>query len=135
GTMLPLLLPKEWLVGHRLLDGTALGTVGSALLGYAVVSLVNYAWHRAAHRYGFLWRTLHQMHHAPQRLDMGGAAIFHPFEIAVFVLLSTVTTTLVLGLSPEAAAVTGFIAQFYSFFQHANIRTPRWLGYLIQRPK
>lgn len=82
-----------------------------------------------------MWRTFHQLHHAPQRLDMGGAAIFHPFEIAVYVVFATVTTTLVLGLSPEAAAVTGFVAQFYSFFQHANIRTPRWLGYSIQRPE
>jgi sterol desaturase/sphingolipid hydroxylase (fatty acid hydroxylase superfamily) len=75
------------------------------------------------------------MHHAPQRMDLGGSAIFHPFDVVVFVTLSTVTTTLVLGLTPEAAAITGFIAQFYSFFQHLNVKTPRALGYLIQRPE
>ena len=44
-------------------------------------------------------------------------------------------TTLVLGLDPVAAALTGYIAAFYGYFQHMNIRTPRWLGYLIQRPE
>lgn len=26
-------------------------------------------------------------------------------------------------------------ATFPSMFQHANIRTPRWLGYILQRPE
>ena len=134
-TFTPLLLPVEWLAAHRLLDGTSLGTFPGAIVGYATFSLFAYLYHRAAHRFGFLWRGFHQMHHAPQRMDMGGAAIFHPFDIVVFVVVSTVTTTLVLGLTPEAAAITGFIAQFYSFFQHLNVKTPRLLGYLIQRPE
>jgi sterol desaturase/sphingolipid hydroxylase (fatty acid hydroxylase superfamily) len=134
-TFTPLALPAEWLAAHRVVDGTALGTAGGTIVGYAAVSLASYGWHRASHRFGFLWRTFHQLHHAPQRMDMGGAAIFHPIEIVVFVALSTVVTTLVLGLTPEAAALTGFVAQFYSFFQHMNVKTPRVLGYLIQRPE
>ena len=38
-------------------------------------------------------------------------------------------------LEPLAAALTGYVASFYSFFQHWNVRTPRWLGLLIQRPE
>jgi sterol desaturase/sphingolipid hydroxylase (fatty acid hydroxylase superfamily) len=134
-TFTPLALPAEWLAAHRVFDLSALGIVPGAIIGYAAVSLASYAYHRAAHRFDFIWRTFHQLHHAPQRMDMGGAALFHPLEIAVFVVLSTVTTTLVLGLSPEAAAVTGLVAQLYSFFQHMNIKTPRILGYFIQRPE
>lgn len=135
GTVTPLLLPTAWLAEHRLLDLSALGTAAGIAVGWLTVSGVNYLWHRACHRYDLLWRTFHQMHHAPQRLDMGGAAVFHPFDVIGYVTLSTVTTTLVLGLSPEAAALTGLVAQLYAFFQHANIRTPQWLGYLIQRPE
>ena len=134
-TFTPLLLPTEWLAAHRLIDGSSLGIGLGTLVGYAAVSFVVYVYHRAAHRFGFLWRTFHQMHHAPQRMDLGGSAVFHPLEITVFVSLTTVTTTLVLGLSPEAAALTGFVAQFYSFFQHLNVKTPRVLGYFIQRPE
>jgi len=46
-----------------------------------------------------------------------------------------IATTIILGLDPLAAAITGYIASFYSFFQHLNVRTPRWLGYVIQRPE
>jgi sterol desaturase/sphingolipid hydroxylase (fatty acid hydroxylase superfamily) len=134
-TATPLLIPGEWLAAHRLVDGTGLGIAGGTLVGYGAFSLVAYLWHRAAHRFDFLWRTFHQIHHAPPRLDMAGAALFHPLEVAAFLALSTVTTTLVLGLRPEAAALTGLVAQFYSFFQHMNVRTPRLLGYLIQRPE
>ncbi len=27
------------------------------------------------------------------------------------------------------------VAAFCGFFQHWNVRTPRWLGYLVQRPE
>lgn len=134
-TFAPLLLPQTWLAEHRLIDGSRLGIAGGTVVGYATMSLVFYGWHRAAHRFDSIWRIFHQLHHAPQRLDLGSAAIFHPLETIVYALLGTVTTTLVLGLRPEAAALTGFVSQFYSFFQHMNVKTPRWLGYLIQRPE
>jgi sterol desaturase/sphingolipid hydroxylase (fatty acid hydroxylase superfamily) len=134
-TLTPLLLPVEWLAAHRLIDGTSLGVTGGTVVGYVVFSFFGYLWHRAQHRFGFLWRTFHQIHHAPARLDLGGAAVFHPFEVAAYVVLTTLTSTLVLGLRPEAAALTGLVAQLYSFFQHLNVKTPRFLGYVIQRPE
>jgi sterol desaturase/sphingolipid hydroxylase (fatty acid hydroxylase superfamily) len=42
---------------------------------------------------------------------------------------------IVLGLDPLAAALTGYFVAFNSFFQHWNVRTPQWIGYLIQRPE
>ena len=66
---------------------------------------------------------------------MSGAALFHPFETIVFFVMATVVTTLVLGLDPVAAALTGYVAAFYGYFQHMNIRTPQWLGYIVQRPE
>ena len=50
-------------------------------------------------------------------------------------LVFLVVTVSVLGLDPVAAAVTGYIGVFYGLFQHMNVRTPRWLGVLIQRPE
>jgi sterol desaturase/sphingolipid hydroxylase (fatty acid hydroxylase superfamily) len=134
-TVLPLLLPADWLAAHRLMDLSGLGVIGGAVVGYIVVSGLSYIWHRSAHTFPFMWRTFHQIHHSPQRVDMSGANVFHPLEMAGFILLGTTTTTLLLGLDPVAAALTGYIANFYSFFQHLNVRTPRWLGYLIQRPE
>jgi sterol desaturase/sphingolipid hydroxylase (fatty acid hydroxylase superfamily) len=134
-TLTPLLISEHWLAEHRLMNLERLGVVGGAALGYAAVSLASYGWHRSAHTFPLMWRLFHQIHHSPQRVDMSGAALFHPLETVVFLLISTVTTTLVLGLDPVAAALTGYIAAFYGYFQHMNIRTPPWLGYLIQRPE
>ena len=134
-TLTPLLIPERWLRDHRLTSLESLGVIGGAALGYAVLSLINYAWHRSAHTFPLMWRLFHQIHHSPQRVDMSGAALFHPLETIMFFVLATVTTTLILGLDPVAAALTGYIAAFYGYFQHMNVRTPRWLGYLIQRPE
>jgi len=131
---LPSLLPES-VARYHLVDGTRLGAVGGALLGYAAVSLANAALHRAYHRYDPLWRWAHQLHHSPQRLDISGGVYFTPLEVVNNVLLFQLVVVVVLGLDPVAAAVTGYIAVFYGLFQHLNVRTPQWLGYLIQRPE
>ncbi len=134
-TVIPLLIPEQWQAEHRLMDGRFLGVVPGAIVGYGVYSFAAYCYHRATHTFPWLWRHTHQLHHSAQRVDMPGAALFHPFDISLYVLLSVFTSSLVLGLDPLAAAITGYIASFYSFFQHLNVRTPVWLGYFIQRPE
>ena len=132
--VLPLLVPPE-IAKHHLLDASRLGLVGSIVAGYLVLSLTTAVVHRAYHRYPLLWRVFHQLHHAPQRLDTAGAVVFTPQEMIVNVSLTLLVLVFFLGLSPLAAAITGYIAAFYSFFQHFNVHTPRWLGVLIQRPE
>ena len=135
GAVVPLLVPGEWLAAHRWMDGTRLGVLGGAVVGYLVLSGVMYAWHRSAHNVGFLWRGFHQLHHSPQRVDIAGSVFFHPLEMAVQVLIQLFVSVVVLGLEPLAAALVGYLAAFYGMFQHWNVRTPVWLGYVIQRPE
>jgi sterol desaturase/sphingolipid hydroxylase (fatty acid hydroxylase superfamily) len=134
-TVVPLLVPEPWLAAHRWMDGTRLGVVGGTAAGYVVLSGVAYAYHRTVHNVDVLWRLTHQIHHSPQRVDMSGSVLFHPVEMAIQVLMQLAVTLVVLGLDPLAAALTGYVAAFYGMFQHWNVRTPRWLGYLIQRPE
>jgi sterol desaturase/sphingolipid hydroxylase (fatty acid hydroxylase superfamily) len=124
------LLP-EW----SLVDGAALGTWGGALAGVLLYELMHYWYHRAAHEWNWLWRAGHQMHHSAESLDAFGAYYLHPVDAALFTSLAVVAFFPVLGLTPEASAVAGAFLAFNSAFQHANIRTPRWLGYFIQRPE
>lgn len=134
-TIVPLLLPLEWLAAHRWIDGTRLGVAGGTFAGYVVLSAVMYGYHRAAHSVPLLWRSLHQLHHSPNRVDIPGSVLFHPAEMVVQALLQLFVTVVVLGLDPLAASLTGTVAAFYGMFQHWNVRTPAWLGYLIQRPE
>src|SRR6059058_1833659 len=73
-TLTPLLIPEHWLQAHRLIDLEGLGVIGGAALGYAVVSLISYVWHRSAHTFPLMWRLFHQIHHSPQRVDLETAA-------------------------------------------------------------
>jgi sterol desaturase/sphingolipid hydroxylase (fatty acid hydroxylase superfamily) len=135
GTVVPLLLPLDVLATHRWIDGTRLGVGGGVAAGWLVLSGLSYAWHRAVHELPLLWRLTHQIHHSPQRVDMAGSVLFHPFEMVVQVLLQLFVSTIVLGLDPLAAALVGYVAAFHGMFQHWNVHTPPWLGYLIQRPE
>lgn len=135
GNALPLFLPVDWMAEHRWYDGTGLGVVGGAIVGFVVLELAVYAWHRSVHTFGPMWRAFHQIHHSPQRVDIPGALLFHPLETAAYTLIPLFVTVIVLGLDPLAAALTGYLFTFYGLFQHWNIRTPQWLGYFIQRPE
>jgi sterol desaturase/sphingolipid hydroxylase (fatty acid hydroxylase superfamily) len=105
--------------------------VAAGVLGYEFAA---YWWHRTMHRFTPLWRTLHQMHHSAERLDVLGAFWFSPLDMVTWTLLPSLVLT-ILGLPPQAAVYTLLIITFLAMFQHANVRTPRWLGYLVQRPE
>jgi sterol desaturase/sphingolipid hydroxylase (fatty acid hydroxylase superfamily) len=134
-SLVPMLLPVGWIAEHSLLPGHKLGVLGGALIGYPTVALFNALAHRACHHFNLLWRWVHQLHHAPERVDMPGAVFFHPFDIIQNTVVTIAITVFVMGLHPEAVAWTGFIQIFYAMFQHWNVNTPHWLGYLIQRPE
>ena len=129
------LLWSEQLAVHRLVDLTGLGTWGGAAAGLLVYEAGVYGWHRAMHGSDGLWRAFHQMHHSAERIDTYGAFWFSPLDIAGWTVLSSLTLTLVVGITPEASTLVLYATTFLGVFQHANIRTPRWLGYLVQRPE
>ena len=135
GNALPLFLPLDWMAEHRWIDGTGLGVIGGAIVGFVVLELGVYLWHRSAHSFDLMWRGFHQIHHSPKRVDIPGALLFHPLETVAYTLIPLFATVIVLGLDPLAAAITGCLFTFYGLFQHWNIRTPQWLGYFIQRPE
>lgn len=131
-------LPLFWsdtLSQFQLADLTALPTWAGTLMGLLVYEAGAYFWHRSMHGSTVLWRGLHQMHHSAERLDTYSAFWFSPLDIVGWTALSSVCLTLVIGLSPQAATIVMYVLTFLAIFQHANIRTPRWLGYFIQRPE
>ena len=133
-TYLPLLY-AAWLPETQLIDLTAVHPVVAGLAGTLVFELGMYIWHRSMHKSDVLWKVFHQMHHSAERLDTYGAFYFSPFDMAGFTLLGTVCFSFVAGLPPQGVTIMLLVTNFFSIFQHANIKTPVWLGYLIQRPE
>ena len=131
-------LPLLWdgyFAQYQLIDLSRLGVVPGAVIGLLVYNFVLYWWHRTMHSTNWLWRSLHQMHHSAERLDSFGAFYFSPLDAAGFTLMGSVSLVLLVGLTPQAATVFLFAAMFMGIFQHTNIRTPHWLGYIVQRPE
>jgi sterol desaturase/sphingolipid hydroxylase (fatty acid hydroxylase superfamily) len=128
------LLYIDFIRAHRLVNLESLGTYGGAALAFLAGELVGYWVHRASHG-TFLWRAYHQLHHSAERVDVFGSAYFHPLEIAIGGFIGAIVGTMLLGVSAQAAALAGIVAVGLSILQHANLKTPRWLGYLVQRPE
>lgn len=131
-------LPLLWdahLAPHRLLDARALGHVGGAIVGALLLELVNYWWHRALHRSDLLWRWFHQMHHSAERIDLPSALYSSPLDTFGWSLLASLMLVLIIGVTPEAAIAANASLFILNVFSHTNLRTPRWLGYLVARPE
>jgi sterol desaturase/sphingolipid hydroxylase (fatty acid hydroxylase superfamily) len=124
-----------YLARWQLIDLHALGTWGGAAVGLLVAELGIYAWHRALHGSTVLWRGLHQWHHSAERIDAASAFWFSPLDMVGWTLVSSISLVLLVGLTPEAATLVMLTTTFLGIYQHTNVRTPRWTGYLIQRPE
>jgi sterol desaturase/sphingolipid hydroxylase (fatty acid hydroxylase superfamily) len=133
-TVLPFVW-DAWLGEHRLVDATSLGTLRGAGVGFLSLQAFMYAWHRVLHGSDFLWRWFHQMHHSAERVDVAGAFYFSPLDMVGWTFLGSLALVWAVGVTPEAAVVVNVIVTFTAMFTHANIRTPRWLGYFISRPE
>ncbi|HET7843944.1 MAG TPA: sterol desaturase family protein [Xanthomonadales bacterium] len=121
--------------GVHAFDAMQLGLAGAIAVGFLVQTLGNALLHRAYHASDFLWRFVHQAHHAPARMGVSGVMLQSPAEMLCAAVMFVATTRFVLGLDPVATMACAAIASFYGMFQHANLRTPRWLGFVIQRPE
>ena len=120
---------------YQLVDGSALPLWAQMLGGLLLLELGIYAWHRTMHNVQPLWRWFHQMHHSAERIDVWGAFYFSPLDMIGWSLLASLVLVLGFGISAEAAIVINVFTTFLGMLQHANIRTPHWLGYLIIRPE
>jgi sterol desaturase/sphingolipid hydroxylase (fatty acid hydroxylase superfamily) len=130
-------LPLLWgdaLAPIQLLDLSNLNPFLGAGIAVLAFELLVWAWHRSMHKNHWLWRSFHQMHHSAERLDSFGAFYFSPLDIVGFTLLSSVALTVV-GLAPQAVTYYLYATMFLAVIQHLNVRTPQWLGYIVQRPE
>ena len=112
-----------------------LNPVTGGMVAYFMATFVFYWWHRWRHENDVLWRFFHQIHHSPRRLEVITSFYKHPGEMLVNSLLGSSLVYFVLGLSLEAGAVYTFCTAIGEFFYHTNVRTPRWIGFVFQRPE
>jgi sterol desaturase/sphingolipid hydroxylase (fatty acid hydroxylase superfamily) len=105
------------------------------LIAYFVATFIFYWWHRWRHEHNFLWRGFHQIHHSPQRLEVITSFYKHPGEMIANSIIGSLLVYTFLGLSLEAGAIYTMCTALGEFFYHTNIKTPRWIGFIFQRPE
>jgi sterol desaturase/sphingolipid hydroxylase (fatty acid hydroxylase superfamily) len=107
----------------------------NGLLVYLVYTFINYWWHRIRHSNDWLWRTFHQIHHSTHQLKSLTAFYAHPFDYLSTMVIINLLCSWILGLNSESASWATVISGFFEVWEHTNIKTPQWLGYIIVRPE
>lgn len=97
-------------------------------------TFIFYWWHRLRHADGF-WLVFHQMHHSPSRIEVLTSFYKHPIEIFADSIIAGFFIYCVFGGSALTGAWVSFFGATGEYFYHSNIRTPKWVGYFIQRPE
>lgn len=131
-------LPLLWdayLAPYQIFDLNSIQFALQVIIGVLLYEFGVYVWHRAIHKNNMLWRSFHQMHHSVERMDTYSTFYFSPLDMIAWTVLGSLCFVLIIGLSPKAATVSLLIITFLGMFQHTNIKTPVWLGYIVQRPE
>jgi sterol desaturase/sphingolipid hydroxylase (fatty acid hydroxylase superfamily) len=107
------------------------------VLGFLLLDLTIYYWHRINHTWPLLWR-FHNVHHVDPDLDVSTSFRFHFGEI----LYSTVFRILQVGLvgvAPFTYVVYELVFQLGTMFHHSNLRLPvkleRWINRVLVTPR
>src|SRR5262245_61913972 len=123
---------SSWSVFHLSRHvGPALG----GFIAYFIATFVFYWWHRWRHESDFLWLGFHQIHHSPQRIEVITSFYKHPVEMTVNSIIGSLLVYSLLGLDVRAGAIYTMFTALGEFFYHTNVKTPRWIGYIFQRPE
>jgi sterol desaturase/sphingolipid hydroxylase (fatty acid hydroxylase superfamily) len=104
-------------------------------VAYFLATFVFYWWHRWRHESDLLWLGFHQIHHSPQRIEVITSFYKHPLEMTVNSILGSLIVYTLLGLDLKAGAIYTAFTALGEFFYHTSVRTPRWIGYVFQRPE
>ncbi len=129
------LIWNEYLAAYQIFNLTSLGDYGGAIVALLFYELGVYVWHRSMHKSDFLWKIFHQMHHSAERVDTYGAFYFSPMDMLGFTILTSLAMVWVAGFTAYASIYAMYGATFLAVIQHANIKTPQWMGYIFQRPE
>lgn len=127
---------EKWLSNYSLFHlSDYVSPFMGGFIAYFIATFVFYWWHRLRHESDFLWLAFHQIHHSPQRLEVITSFYKHPAEMVMNSIIGSILVYSFLGLSFEVGAIYTFFTAIGEFFYHTNIKTPRWVGYIFQRPE
>jgi sterol desaturase/sphingolipid hydroxylase (fatty acid hydroxylase superfamily) len=110
--LLPHLQPPFWL---------------ACLIGFLLLDLAGYIFHRASHRIPLLWR-LHRVHHTDMAVDASTTFRSHPLATIIFIAFDS-ALILLLGIEPTAILIYAFSKMVTIWLSHGDIKaSPKLSG-------
>jgi len=126
----------RWFRGFSLFHVSQhVNAIWAGFITYLVSCLIFYWWHRYRHESQFFWRLCHQLHHSPRRIEVVTSFYKHPVEITINSLITIAISYPLLGCDTRAAGIYFCLTAVAEYFYHWNVRTPLWVGWIIQRPE
>lgn len=127
---------EAWIGGHSVFKlADRFGVLTNSAITFLIASLAAYWHHRLIHKSDRLWRWVHQLHHSPSRVEALTAFYIHPFDGLLAALLNALVAYVLLGVGPASAALALLYVTLFNLVAHADLRSPWWLGLIIQRPE
>ncbi len=124
-------------IGFGLLHFFNLWAPLEVIMGFLLMDLSFYYWHRVNHAFPFFWR-FHNVHHVDPDLDVSTSFRFHFGEVFYSSAFRSLQI-LLLGISPLNYVVYELGFQCATLFHHSNLRLPirveRWLNMIIVTPR
>jgi sterol desaturase/sphingolipid hydroxylase (fatty acid hydroxylase superfamily)/transglutaminase-like putative cysteine protease len=106
------------------------------VLSIILLDGASYFWHRAYHKFPFMWR-MHQAHHSDLDVDVTTSGRFHLTEI-LWSTLFRIGVIALLGVSLEGVIIFEIVFGIVNQIEHANIHIPEpfesWLRKMFVTP-
>lgn len=122
----------EWLNGNDigLLYLVELPIWVKLCVSVALYDVTAYWIHRATHKIPLLWR-FHRVHHSDTIMDSSTVFRFHPIELILVFGIGNIVTAALFGTDVFSMTLYYFILYVFFFFEHANLKYPKWLNYTL----
>lgn len=119
----------EWLNGNNigLLYLLELPVWVKLSVSVALYDITAYWIHRGTHAIPLLWR-FHRVHHSDTTMDSSTVFRFHPIELILVFGIGNIITAALFGTDVLSMALYYFILYVFFFFEHANLKYPKWLN-------
>ena len=123
--------------GFGMLNLFNLWTPLEVMVGFLLMDLSFYYWHRVNHTFPLFWR-FHNVHHVDPDLDVSTSFRFHFGEV-LYSSGFRILQILLLGISPLNYVIYELGFQCATVFHHSNLRLPirleRWLNLVMVTPR
>ncbi|MES2794818.1 MAG: sterol desaturase family protein [Bacteroidota bacterium] len=106
---------------RQLVDKGIIHSILMALLYIFITDFIFYWYHRAQHRFKYLW-VIHELHHSDNELNVTTSMRTYWLERPIQALLISIPISFIVGLDSRGIKIFSLLLTAWLFFTHANLK-------------